>query len=145
MRLGVQVTPGQRIGQLRKDVLKHACAQVLRDFFFVNARFVQRIGMKSTAGIVPGLRQKRGPLKEQVKQAQRVPGLNVIQLMLHAWHAQSGGQIHFKKLFSPRTSVLPVKPPHRAVGEQTLLDGAVRHHVGAAQVAQHLGGRRVGI
>ena len=46
---------------------------------------------------------------------------------------------------SERESVLPIQPPHGAVGEHAPLHGAVRHHVGAAEVAQHLRGGRIGV
>ena len=145
MRLRLQITPGQRIGELRKDVLEHASAQVLRDFFFVNPRFVQCKGMKAAARVVPRLWQKRLALEEEIKQPQRVLMFNVVQLRLNPLHAQRCGQVHLKKFLGPRTRVLPVKPPHRAVGQQAPFDGPVRHHFGAAQVAQHLRRWRVGV
>ena len=99
MRHGVQVAARQRISELRKNLTEDAGTQVLRDFFFVQARFVERVGMKSPLVAVPALRQKSLTLEEQVKQAQRVAGLDVVQLGLNAAHTQRGGYIHFKKLF----------------------------------------------
>lgn len=72
-------------------------------------------------------------------------GSDLVQLVLDAGHAQGGSQIDFKKLFGARAGVLPIQAPHRAIGQQASFDGAVGHHVGAAQVAQHLRRRSVGV
>jgi len=141
----VQVAAGQRVGQLRKDVVEHALAQVLRHFFFVQPGFVQGMGVEAAARVVPGLGQEGVAAEEDEEQAQRCVGGKVVGLAGDAGQGQRGGQVQFKKLLGAGAGVLPVKPPDGTVGEQAPLDGAVGHHVGPAEVAQHLRGRGVGV
>ena len=99
VRARMQVAARQRIGELRKNLFKHACAKVLRHFFFIQPRFVQRIGMKGATGVVPALRQKGAAAEKQVKQAQRVGRRDVVDVVLNALDAERGGQVDFKKFF----------------------------------------------
>ena len=71
--------------------------------------------------------------------------LSRVDVVLNARQAKRGGQVNFKELFRARAGILPVQPPHRAVGQHAPFDGAVRGNIDPAQVAQHLRRRRVGI
>jgi len=96
LRLRVQVGARERVGQLREDVVEHARAQVLRDFFFVQARLVERQGVQAAARVVPGLRQKGAALEKQHEEPQCVLGRGVVGVRRHAGHAghtQRGGKV----------------------------------------------------
>ena len=125
MRFGVQVATRQRICQLRKNVAKNAYSQVLRHFFFVQAGFVEGVGVKGAASVVPALRQEGRTLKKQKKQTQRMARFCFFKLVLNAGQPKGGGHVHFKKLFGARAGVLPVQAPHRAVGQHAPFHGAV--------------------
>ena len=146
-RLGlrVHVAARQCVGELRKNIGKHARAQILRDTLFVQARFVERVGVETAVGAVPALWQKRAARKEQVKQLQRVGRLQRVQVARNARHTQRLRHVHLKKIFRARTCVLPIQAPDIAIGQNAPFHRPVGHHIGAAQVAQHLARRRVGV
>ena len=64
--------------------------------------------------------------------------LDTIDFALNTRHAEREREVELEELFDPRTRILVVKPPDRAVRQHAPLDRAIADHVGAAQVAQHL-------
>jgi len=134
----LQIAPGQRIRQLRKDLGKHPLAQVLRHLLFVAPRLVTGVGVEAATGAVPGLRQKSGAAEEQEKQLQRMRRRGVVESALHARHAKRAGQVDLEKLLGARTRVLPIQPPDRAVAQDAPFEVAVGLHIDPTEVAQHL-------
>ena len=143
--LRMQIGLCQRIGQLGKHVVEHALAQVLCHLLLVQPCLGLRVGVQGAAGRIPVLRQKGSAAEEQQEQAQGVVGRGVVKVALRAGHAQGDRQVELKKLFGARAGVLPVQAPHGAIGQHAPLDAAVAHHIGAAQIAQHLRRGRVGV
>ena len=99
VRGGAPIAPRQRVSQLRKHLVKNALAQILRHLFFIQPRLVQRVGVKTAARLVPVLRQKRTAAEKHIKQAQRMIGRNIVNVVLNAGQLQRGGQIQLKKFF----------------------------------------------
>ena len=54
-------------------------------------------------------------------------------------HVQHRRQIDLEELFGDRTRAPPVEPPDRAVREDAPAQATFRHHVGATEIAEHLG------
>ena len=142
---GVQIAAGQRLGQLRKDLLEHTGAEVLRNLLFVQPSLAERIGMERLIGVVPRLGQKGGAAEELEEQLQAVSRWQFIEFALRPRYVQQRGEVDLEELFGTRAGVLPVQPPDHAVGQQAPLDAAVGDDVDAAQVAQHLRRRRARI
>jgi hypothetical protein len=94
--------------------------------------------MEATPGVVPGLRQEGSAVEEEEEELQAMRGRQVAQLRLRARQLERRRQVDFEELFRAGTGVLPVQAPDRTVGQDAPLHAAVRHHVGAAQVAKHL-------
>ena len=64
------------------------------------------------------------------------------QALVPARQVQQGGQIDLKELLRNGARAPPVEPPDCAVGEDAPAQPAFRHHIGAVEMAQHLGGGR---
>ena len=90
------------------------------------------------------LREERLPTEQENKKLQAMPTLIARQgeqPVVVAGDVQGGGQVDLKEPFRDRTRALIVKPPMRAVGQDTPAHSACRKVVRAAQVAKHLRGR----
>jgi hypothetical protein len=60
-------------------------------------------------------------MKHQEEQAQGMFGLWRVEFHLHAGDSKRGGHIDLEKFLGTRAGILPVKPPHRAVGQHAPL------------------------
>jgi hypothetical protein len=90
------------------------------------------------------LRQEGGAMKHR-KNRRSACGAGIVQLRLGAGHAQRGGKVDLKKLFGARAGVLPIQRHTAPLVSMPHLTARSDDDVGAAQVAQHLGRRRVGV